>query len=111
MNFEKTLNLDVTGSFEDFTDFYNSNIETIYNEIIECFKEFKDPSIQRVRLLVKAQIQSLEWDTDFKFNRFELEILQRDLLPYYEENELFEKCTEIRDLYNNLNKINDEVQN
>ena len=36
MKFEKTINLDVTGEYEDFTDFYNSNIEKIYNEIIEC---------------------------------------------------------------------------
>lgn len=102
MNFEKTINIE--GNYIDFKDFYDNNIEKIYDEIIECFKHFKDSSIENVNLLIKAQVDNLEWDTEFKFDKLKIEILINDLLPYYEENELFEKCTEIKNLYDSLNK-------
>jgi hypothetical protein len=108
MNFEKTITID--GNYEDFKDFYDNNIQKIYDEIIECFKQLKDISIENVNLLVKAKIQNLEWDTEFKFDKMKINILIDDLLPYYEQNELFEKCSEIKNLYNQLKEKN-EVQN
>jgi len=106
MNFEKTITIDENHG--DFKDFYDNNIEKIYNEIIECFKQLEDISIENVNLLVRAKIQNLEWDTEFKFDKMKINILIDDLLPYYQQNELFEKCTEIRDLHNQLIKIKGE---
>jgi hypothetical protein len=103
MNFEKTITID--GDYIDFKTFHNNNIEKIYNEIIECFKEFKDSSVENVNLLVKAKIQNLDWDSEFKFDKLKIEILIKDILPYYEKNEFFEKCSEIKKLYNHLNEI------
>jgi len=104
----KVINLNINEVYEDFKDFYDNNIENIYDEIIDCFKYFKDSSVDNINLLVNAKIQNLEWDTEFKFDKMKINILIDDLLPYYQQNELFEKCTEIRDLHDQLIKIKGE---
>ena len=44
----------------------------------------------------------MDWDTEFTFNRDETIVLKRDVLPYFEDIEDYESCSEILNLYKDL---------
>lgn len=94
----------IQGKYEEFKDFYDYNKELIYKSIIDVFKGFKNSNKRVLKLYVSAKIKDLEWDTEFKFNRKETIILKRDLMPYFENIEDYETCSEIISLYNYLTK-------
>jgi hypothetical protein len=89
----------IKGKYEDFTDFYDINKKSIYENIIEVFYGFKDNKKKILTLYIQAIIKGLEWDTEFKFNRTDPVVLTRDVLPDFEGGEDYEKCIEIKKLY------------
>jgi hypothetical protein len=93
------IDMVIEGSYEDFTDFYDVNKKPIYENIIEVFKGFKNTKKRNLTLFIQAKIQGLEWDTEFKFSKNETIVLMRDVLPFFEETEDYEKCIEIKNLY------------
>jgi hypothetical protein len=93
------IDMVIKGSYEDFTDFYDVNKKPIYENIVEIFKGFKTTKKRILTLYIQAKIQGLEWDTEFKFNRRETVVLMRDVLPFFESIEDYEKCIEIKNLY------------
>jgi hypothetical protein len=92
----------IKGKYQDFTDFYDVNKKSIYENIVEVFKGFQENKKRVLSLYIQALIQGMEWDTEFKFNRAETIVLTRDVLPYFEEIEDYEKCQEIKNLYESL---------
>lgn len=97
----------IKGKYEDFSDFYDVNKKSIYENILEVFYGFKDNKKRVLTLYIQAIIQGLEWDTEFKFNRTDTIILTRDVLPYFEGIEDYEKCSEIKKLYEVLTNKNE----
>ena len=97
----------IKGKYTDFNDFYDINKKSIYENIVEVFKGFKDTKKRVLSLYIQAIIQGLEWDTEFKFSRNETIVLSRDVIPFFEGIEDYEKCAEIKNLYEYLtnNKI------
>lgn len=94
----------IKGKYQDFTDFYDTNKKSIYENIVEVFKGFQENKKRVLSLYIQAIIQGMEWDTEFKFNRNETIVLTRDVLPFFEEIEDYEKCQEIKNLYESLTK-------
>jgi hypothetical protein len=92
----------IKGKYTDFTDFYDVNKQSIYENILEVFKGFRGNKKRILSLYIQAIIQGLEWDTEFKFNRTDTIILTRDVLPYFESIEDYEKCHEIKLLHESL---------
>lgn len=97
----------IKGKYTDFNDFYDINKKSIYENIVEVFKGFKGTKKRVLSLYIQAIIQGLEWDTEFKFSRNETIVLSRDVIPFFESIEDYEKCAEIKNLYEDLtnNKI------
>jgi hypothetical protein len=92
----------IKGKYQDFTDFYDTNKKSIYENIVEVFKGFQGNKKRVLSLYIQAIIQGMEWDTEFKFNRTETIVLTRDVIPYFEEIEDYEKCQEIKNLFEDL---------
>lgn len=92
----------IKGKYQDFTDFYDENKKSIYENIIEVFKGFQNNKKRVLSLYVQAIIRGLEWDTEFKFNRTDTIVLTRDVLPFFESIEDYEKCSEIKNLFDDL---------
>ena len=90
--------LKIEGKYYEFNDFYDSNKELIYKSIIELFHEFKKTRKKTLTLYVSAKIKGLEWDTEFNFTKNESFVLKRDLMPFFEDNEDYETCSEILSL-------------
>jgi|APCry1669189369_1035219.scaffolds.fasta_scaffold00172_11 hypothetical protein len=91
--------LHIKGIYQDFTDFYDINKNKIYNAMFDVFEGFRTTTENDLTLYISAIIKGLEWDTVFKFNRKEVSVLMRDILPYFESIENYEKCAEIKNLY------------
>ncbi len=94
------LNLDE--SYKDFNDFYGKNKDTIYRAILELFKELPNTRKKSLTLMVTAKIRGLEWDTEFTFSKDDAKMLIRDVMPYFEQSEDYETCSEIINLHKSL---------
>ena len=99
-NLFKELSFD--GRYNDFTDFYDENKTEIYRSIIELFGEFKNCRKKSLNLKISAKIRGLDWDTEFTFKKDETIILTRDVMPYFENMEDYETCSEIVSLNKDL---------
>jgi hypothetical protein len=96
--------LKIEGNYKEFNDFYDVNKELIYKSIIDLFHEFKKTRKRTLTLYVSAKIKGLEWDTEFNFTKNESFVLKRDLMPFFENNEDYETCSEIISLTRDLTK-------
>lgn len=94
--------LSLDGIYKDFTDFYGKNKETIYRSILNLFVELKSTTKSSLTLMVTAKIRGLEWDTDFTFSKKDAKSLIRDVMPFFEQNEDYETCSEIIKLHKDL---------
>lgn len=94
--------LDFDGRYEDFNDFYGENKKEIYKSIIEIFTEFKNGNNDNLSLYISAKIRGLDWETEFNFNKNDTIVLKRDIIPYFENIEDYETCSEIINLYRDL---------
>jgi hypothetical protein len=94
--------LNIEGSFNDFTDFYDGNKEVIYKNILDLFELLRTTRKKKLTLSVVAKIRGLEWDTDFTFSKDDKETLLRDVMPYFEQVEDYEVCSKIIKLHKDL---------
>lgn len=92
----------IKGKYEDFTDFYEQNKITIYDSIIDIFEGFVGNKKRILTLYIAAIIHGLEWDTEFKFERSDTIVLRRDVIPYFESIEEYEKCEKAKKILDNL---------
>jgi|LauGreDrversion4_2_1035121.scaffolds.fasta_scaffold312786_2 hypothetical protein len=93
--------------YNDFKDLYNTNRDGIYRGVLDIYTEFKNNSRKRVlTLLVSTDMGPLSWDTEFIFKKLDYQILIEQILPYYEDNEDYEKCAEIKNLHDYFANIN-----
>ena len=94
--------LNVDGTYKDFTDFYGKNKGSIYRSILDLFKGLPSTNKESLTLLVTAKIRGLEWDTEFTFSKTDTKSLIRDVMPYFEQTEDYETCSEIIKLHQHL---------
>jgi hypothetical protein len=92
----------IKGSYENFDDFYDVNKKSIYENLFLLFEGFKNTKNKSLTLYVQAIIKGIEWDTEFKYDRDETIVLTRELIPYFEAIEDYEKCHEIKLLHESL---------
>lgn len=97
-----TKKLSIKGKYNEFSDFYDVNKVVIYKNILKLFKELKNKEKDTLILTISAKIKGLDWETDLRFQREELIVLKRDIMPYFEQIEDYETCGEICELYSKL---------
>lgn len=99
-----TKKLNIKGKYNEFSDFYDVNKVVIYKNILKLFKELKNKEKNTLILTISAKIKGLDWETDLRFQREELIVLKRDIMPYFEQIEDYETCGEICELYTKLSE-------
>ena len=92
----------INGIYKDCKSFYEPNKEEIYKSIIEIFEEFKNTRKKSLVLRLSAKFKNADWNTEFEFHRSETFVLKRDILPYFEENEDYEICSQVLNLHKEL---------
>jgi len=94
--------LNIEGKYNDFSDFYDVNKVIIYNNILKLFENFKNKEKEHIILRLSANIENIEWKTNLEFSREDIYVLERDILPYFEELEEYETCDKITKLYESI---------
>jgi hypothetical protein len=92
----------INGVYKDWKGFYEPNKEEIYKSIIEIFEEFKNTRKKSLVLKLSAKFKDADWNTEFEFHRSETIVLKRDILPFFEENEDYEMCSQVLNLHKEL---------
>jgi hypothetical protein len=88
--------------FKSYHEFHNENREEIYKSIVDLFSEFQNVKRKTLAIAIKANIENIEWSTELNFNRNELYLLKKDIMPFFEDNEDYETCHQIISLTKNL---------
>jgi len=96
------IKLEIDENYQDFNDFYQTNKDTIYKNIINIFKGLKTTRKKYLKLLVHSKIDGFTWGTEFVFDKTQKQILVNDILPFFEEREEYEICGEIMKIYNSI---------
>lgn len=91
-------NLTFKKKFKSYNEFHNENKNKIYKSIVNLFKEFTNTNIKSLSLSIDANIEGIEWNTELHFNRNEINVLKKDIMPYFEDIEDYEMCSEIINL-------------
>ena len=81
--------------YDDYNSFYDEHREDIYKAIIYLFDVFKTSNRKVLSIKVTATIAGIFWTTELVFNKDQFYILNRDILPFFEENEKYDICSEI----------------
>lgn len=90
----------IEADYPDFNEFYLENKIHVYKAIIDIFKDFLNTDKQELILHIDAKIKGIDWNSDFNFNaQKDLIVLMRDIMPFFIENEMYEVCAEIRNIY------------
>ena len=96
-------------NYNDFADFYGCNKIKIYNAILKLFQHFEKSNETVLTLKIDAKITNIPWDTNFTFDvTKDVEVLKRDLLPFYVDSEYYEVASEILRLTLALDKKNNK---
>jgi len=96
------IKLEIDENYQDFNDFYQTNKDTIYKNIINIFKGLKTTRKKYLKLLVHSKIDGFTWGTEFVFDKTQKQILVNDILPFFEKREEYEICGEIMKIYNSI---------
>lgn len=98
------IKMEIGENYKDFNDFYQTNKEEIYKNIINLFKGLTKTKKRYLKLLVHSKIEGFIWGTEFVFDKTQKQILMNDILPFFEDREEYEVCSEIVKVYNSIDK-------
>lgn len=99
----------VKGKYKNFEDFLSKNRDLIYGGVVDSFKELQQTRKRKIKYTVNATVkleseEIVEWKTEFLLLKNEPDILVDHIMPYFEGNEDYEKCSEILNLHKELTK-------
>ena len=108
-NKAETLDVHVTGKYKSFEDFLDKNKPLIYGGVVDSFKQLLTTRKREIKFVVNASLlldknDLMDWKTEFQLSKKEPEILIDHIMPYFEDIEDYEKCSEILNLYKSLTK-------
>lgn len=96
---QKIKILKIDGEYSDFHTFYEKNKRIIYDSILESFDEFNQNDKIKHHVLQLSNVNEEDgWYAELDFKKEDYIILKRDLMPYYEKIEDYEKCSKIIEL-------------
>lgn len=102
MKNNKTEILSFKNDYSSYYEFAEDTKKYIYNSIYNIFQKLKSNKENELKLTISAKIEGCEWNTDLNFSRQDIIVIKRDLIPYYEKNEDYEMCSNLKNLYNEL---------
>jgi hypothetical protein len=94
--------LSFDNDYSSYHEFAEDTRTDIYKSIYEIFNKLKESKDNELKLVISAKIEGLEWNTDLNFTKNDKIVIKRDLLPYFEKNEDYEMCMNLKNLYEEL---------
>lgn len=96
------LTLVIKGDYKDFKNFYDTNKQTIYENIVDLFNLILTDNKEPASLVVFYDIEKQTFHTEFTFKKSDKEMLKSVFLPYFTEIEEYETCTKVSNIYKGL---------
>lgn len=88
--------------YSNYKEFYQNNKTEIYTEIIKLFYLMKNDIENEYTISICWNVNDFEINTDIKYNKLSIDQLNYLILPHFEKIEEYERCSEIKKLYNDL---------
>lgn len=103
----KTIKSEVLSFKNDYQSYHEFAEDTrtdIYNTIYIIFQKLKTDKEKEMKLIISAKIEGIDWSTDLNFTKHDTIVIKRDLIPYFEQKEDYEMCSNLKELYTELIK-------
>lgn len=93
--------------FNNFRDFYSTNRNEIYLNIVTIFEEFTKTRKRTLSMTIKSNLNGLNWDTEMTFKKEDPSVLL-GINEFFEKEEKYEICQKIIEIFDKLKtkKIN-----
>ena len=102
-NFDNATNtLTITTSYPNYPTFYKTEKKQIYLGYIETFKKLAISTDKDKQLIVKYRIEEQSYTTNLVVDRSKIGVLKSHILPFFEQLEEYEICSDIVELYDSL---------
>ena len=100
------IELTIDKTYSNFEDFYSENKYGIFVGFLELFYEMENiPEQDMFSLIINWKINDSNVHTEYQYDRSAINMLTDFLLPYFEQLEEYEMCSEIKELYTRLHEI------
>lgn len=97
-----TILFRIERDYSSFHQFYESEKHLIYEKILESYEKMISDNQKEKKLVIVATAKGKTFDTNFIINKDNAEALLGTLKPYFEENEEYEYCGRIIEIYQQL---------
>lgn len=95
--------LNIENEYDSFLEFYTDNKKNIFLNFIELFKQMNNIHNKNLfSLCINWKINDLVMSTDFTYDKTCIYMLNDIILPFFEDLEEYETCSDILNLYNQL---------
>jgi len=102
-NFDNTTNtLIIPTNYPNYPTFYNAEKKQIYLGYVEMFKKLARSIDKDKQLTVIYHIEEQSFTTNLVVNRNKIGVLKSNILPFFEQLEEYEICSDIVELYDSL---------
>jgi hypothetical protein len=100
--------LDITENYPTFGEFYLKNQPLIFKTLIDGYRELSNNLDLIITIKICACVENYNFDNSFYIKKDDEEIIERlnnIYIPYYEKNEEYEICDEIREIYKKIKGV------
>jgi hypothetical protein len=91
-------NIEFTGNYLSYNEFYDDNKTIIYKKITDTFEYMNENNVEKYVLNINANINNFFWSTDIVFHNKDKQMLEDHILKYFEENEEYEYCQKVKQI-------------
>lgn len=93
-------NIEFTGKYSSYNEFYGDNKTIIYKKITDTFEYMVENNLENHVLNINAIISDFLWSTDMTFHINDKQMLNDYVLIHFEENEEYEYCQKVKQICN-----------
>lgn len=100
--------LDISENYSTFGEFYFTNKLLIFKTLLNGYKKLSDNLDLTITIKIKARVEEINFETTFILTKDNDEVIERLMnmyLPYFEENEDYETCDEIKKMYKKIKGV------
>lgn len=97
--------VNIEGNYPNFDVFYHNNRFLIFEKLINGYRDLSNNLENIIKVNFKCTINNVNFNSTFVVDKNNDEIIERlnnVYIPFYEQNEQYEVCDEIRKIYKKI---------
>jgi hypothetical protein len=90
--------------YDDFSSFFIETKDDIFGTILSSYEVMRRiKKVDEILVVVYGKIEGVAFDTEFLISKENVNMLIKDILPYYESIEKYEFCSLIKKIVSEFN--------